>query len=164
MTIRRISRALGVAASTAVAVLMLLMVTDVAARAVLGVSVPGLIEVAGSLMVVAVFLGLAVGQRNSGHIRVKMLTDRLPTRLARPVRTGALTVSMALLVVMLVGAGERTVYAWSYGEVRYGLLAVPTWPGRLAVCVGVAALLLEMGASLDAQWRERRRTPTNVAE
>jgi TRAP-type C4-dicarboxylate transport system permease small subunit len=98
MTIRRISRALGVAASTAVAVLMLLMVTDVSARAELGVSVPGLIEVAGSLMVVAVFLGLAVGQRTSGHIRVKMLTDRLPTRLARPVRTGALTVSMTLPV------------------------------------------------------------------
>ena len=51
---------------------------DVVVRAIWGRSVPGLFEMSEMAMVMVVFMGLGWTLKDDAHIRVTMLSDRLP--------------------------------------------------------------------------------------
>lgn len=155
-----VSRTLGIISAAAIMALMLAITADVIGRELRGRSVPGLLEVAEILLAVAVFLGLAVCQHQGGHIRVTLVTDRLPEGAARGVRLVALSLGLALIAALAYATGSVAIDSYLAGEARFGLLAVPTWPGRAAVCVGLIALLGEILVSMHGVWvRERSRGP-----
>ena len=97
--------------------------------------VPSLAEIAGFLLAGATFLALADTLAKNVHIRVDLLVTRLPDR-GRQIVDGLVALLGAGL--SLFGAyalGALAFKSWSYGDVSYGMVAVP-----LALPQGVTAL------------------------
>lgn len=131
---------------SAIAVVVLAVATtaDVLRRATTGKSVPGVIEGTEVVLVFTVFLGLALTQRELGHVSTSVVTNRLPPSIAAVVSAFGLAVVSLFCVWLAEASIVKSVYSTQAGEYRYGLLQVPIWPGRIAVAVGTTFLALEM--------------------
>ncbi len=82
--------------------MMLAITIDVVARALMGRAVPWLFEMSELSMVMVVFMGLGLTLIDDAHIRVTMLTDRLPHEWSR-IATGISRFFAALTFAMLAG-------------------------------------------------------------
>lgn len=152
--VRVVVNAAGLLAAVAVVLVMLSTVVDVARRQTVGGSVPGLVEIAESLLVAMVFLGLASRELRGGHVRVELLLQRLA-----PATQGALTAFGYVLVVLPVTGWmiwmttNRAIESFQSGERRFGLLQIPLWPARWVISIGLVLLLLQAIVSLLRAWR-----------
>lgn len=120
--------------------LMLLTSAEVVGRAVWSRPVPGTLELSSYMLAVFVLLGLAYTQQVKAHVRVEMLTHRLPARVAAAVDVLTLLLSLGIIGVLawqgwVVGAEERAVS---------DMLRVPQKPFKLLVSFGAAMLFLEL--------------------
>ncbi|MEA3252134.1 MAG: TRAP transporter small permease [Pseudomonadota bacterium] len=110
----------------------------------LNLSIPGLSEISGFLLVGASFLGLAYTYVRGGHIRVTLVTGHLPPRVRVFVELWCLTVALALClywgwhVIVLV---QDSI---AFGEVSYGMVPVPLWIPQSAMLAGIALLTLAL--------------------
>ena len=142
-TIDSLSSLLAILAAACVMVMMLLTCLDTGMRWFTGRSVAGAQEIIEQLMVAIVFLGMAYALRRGDHVAVKIVTDALPVRLAAMLRL----VGMAVMIVVVAWMAWRTgLQAWrsfNSGEVRFGLLQVPVWPARIAIPLGLGAMILQ---------------------
>ncbi|MGP3535554.1 TRAP transporter small permease [Microbacterium sp. RD1] len=140
--LRRQSAVLGVIAAAALLVLMLATVIDVLVRWIARASVPGMLEVAESALVVSVFLGLAWTSMQGGHVAVSVVTDRLKPPLARAVSVVIWLLNAALLGWMTYASVARALQATSLHETRFGLVQWPVWPLRWVIALGLALWLV----------------------
>src|SRR5690606_33166467 len=85
--LHRLTRWMALVASFGVVVLVTSVTVEVIARGIVGRSIPGALELAETLLVVIVFLGLAYGESTATHVRMTLLTDRLPFGVAQVLRT-----------------------------------------------------------------------------
>ena len=141
------SRLLSWVSGAMVIAIMLILVANVVMRALFTSSVQGSVEFSEVLLAFVVFAGLAYAQQSGSHVRTELVTSRLPDRIARPARVVGLLVAAAVLAWCTVATAGRGIEAWQAGEARFGVRSVPTWPGRLAVPIGLGLLSLEVLAS-----------------
>jgi TRAP-type C4-dicarboxylate transport system permease small subunit len=148
---------------SAVGVLVLLGATvfDVAGRTFTGHGVPGVIEITEVLLVVVVFIGLMTAARDGQHIRVTLLTDRVPGAVARVLRSIGLLFSLAIVGWLIASTTTRAVLSVRSAEYRFGLVSVPIWPARVAIPLGLACLAIVLLFLLVAQVA---KYPTRVAQ
>ncbi|PRY95007.1 TRAP-type C4-dicarboxylate transport system permease small subunit [Hasllibacter halocynthiae] len=119
-------------------------------------TIPSYADFAGYLLAAATFLALPWTLRTGGHVRVNLVTSRLPERAAWAVE----------LVVLAAGtgfAGYATTYAAilaeesrRFGDVSSGIVAIPTWIVQLPMVAGLALLTAALGQSLFETWAARR--------
>lgn len=140
--LRRQSAALGVIAAAALVVLMLATVTDVLVRWISRASVPGMLEVAESALVVSVFLGLAWTSMQGGHVAVSIVTDRLRPGVARVVSIVVWTLNTGLLAWMTYASVARAVQSTALHETRFGIVQWAVWPLRWVIAIGLALWLM----------------------
>lgn len=153
--IRRGGRILAVLGTFVSGAIMLGIVIDVARRQLTGRSIPGMIEMVETFMVIVVFLGLAHAEAVRVHVRMSLVTNALPFRAER----WAKTIGM---VICLVGSAW---FAWASsfraqesvvaGEVQPGLLRFPVWPARIVIAIGFAALVAEYLARIWEEWHAK---------
>jgi TRAP-type C4-dicarboxylate transport system permease small subunit len=161
----RLSATAAVIAGFAAAAIMLVMVVDVSTRLFRGSSIPGAVELVETLLTFAIFLSLAAGERRRTHVRVQLLTSSAPPRIGDPLRVLGYLVATAVTAVMTHATFERAQLAVERKEFTWGLVQFPTWPGRVAVPIGLALLTLElllstsraMGSAVKS-WRRAERT------
>ena len=122
-----------------------------------GFNIPSIAEIGGYLLASATFLALADTLAKNVHIRVDLLTSRLPER-ARAILDG---------VVALFGAGIGCFGAYAlgalayksftFGDVSYGLVPVPLAlpQATLAFGLGVLAIALIDEAMLAFSGNDR---------
>ena len=151
-----ISRLLGILSALSIVILMLAIAADVAVRAVSGGSLPGMLEVAESSLVVAVFFGLGWAAVNGQHVAVTLVTDRLGPRTNAAIDVGVWAVSALFLGWMLYATTQKAMDATAHAEERFGLVRWPIYPFRWVVVTGVAVFLLVALANLV---RALRRKP-----
>jgi TRAP-type C4-dicarboxylate transport system permease small subunit len=112
-----------------------------------GVAVPSAEEFAGYLLAAATFLALAHALRERAHIRVELVSARLPAA-AQGIVEGAV---LLIALVFAAWAGWHAAWmvweSWSFGEVASGHVAVPLWLPQLPMALGIAVFAL---ALLDA--------------
>lgn len=166
--VRMISHVAGLFAAVAVLLIMISTVVDVTRRQTIGGSVPGLVEMAESLLVAMVFLGLASREIRGGHVRVELVLQRLS-----PATRDAITaLGYALVVVPLTSwmiwmTTARAIESFRAGERRYGLLELPLWPARWVISVGLTLLLLQatvsMATAIRSWYAQRRSQPATSA-
>ena len=124
---------------------------DVVVRAIWGRSVPGLFEMSEMAMVMVVFMGLGWTLKDDAHIRVTMLSDRLP----EPARRGltALAWSAAGLTFLMLAwpSTEEAIYSVSILEYRWGYVQVPIWWAKVAVAGGLWFAALQAFAQALAE-------------
>ncbi|WP_100640402.1 TRAP transporter small permease [Marinobacter salexigens] len=113
----------------------------------LGLSVPGLAEIAAFMLLGATFFGLAYTFWQGGHIRVTLVVQYLPESLHRVMD----------IVVTLIAASITGFAAWhsarlaldshDYGDLSIGMVPVPLWIPQAVMTLGLIWLLI---ALLDA--------------
>lgn len=107
-------------------------------------TIPSYADFAGFALAAASFLALAHTLRRGAHIRVTLVTARLPVEAQR---AAALAVSGAAAAF----AGYATWYvgslvgeSWHYGDTSSGIVAVPIWIPQVPVFLGLALLTVAL--------------------
>lgn len=137
-TLSRISQAFVGLAGIGVVLMLVLVVTDVVARALFNVAVPGIDTIVASyLMVATIFLPLALLQILEENIAVDALRDNVPD----------LVKDLFDIIAHLLAVGFYALLGWIYFEVAIdafeikefvtGTWNVPIWPARVFMPLGL---------------------------
>lgn len=152
---------LGMVASLCLFALILLSSADVFSRELRGVGVPGAIQYAELIMVALTFLSLADGQRHGDHVAIELVSSRLPVRLSSALMAmGYLLVTGALLWAAWVSL-DIALASLERGEAKIGIVAIPVWPARMTVPLGMTAMALMLllqafrATAIALGWAER---------
>ncbi|GAB3618288.1 hypothetical protein GCM10027416_28450 [Okibacterium endophyticum] len=151
-----LSRVLAILSALSIVVLMLAITADVIARYASEASIPGLLELAESSLVVAVFFGLAWAGVQGEHVAVTLLADRLGERTNRVFDIVVWALATAFLVWFLCAVVERAISSTRAGEQRFGLMQWPLYPLRWAIAIGIGAFLIVAIANLVRSIAGRR--------
>lgn len=137
----------------AVFVIMLLTTADVIARYFFKHAIVGAYEFTEKyLMVMVVFFGMSYVMKMRGHIRVDILSDRLPKRVMRGFESVFFLLGAALMLVIAYQGTLSTHEAFVRGFKSTGIIPWPTWLSLIWVPIGAFAfsirLLLESAAAM----------------
>lgn len=121
---------------------------DILATAVgagrIGLTIPGLAQICGFLLVGATFFGLAYTFIHHAHIRVTLLIGQLPPRYRVFVEVACLSVALALCLYLAFYLYQLLADSIAYGETSYGLLSIPLWLPQSAMLAGVVLFCLAL--------------------
>lgn len=120
--------------------MMLLTSTDVVGRALWSRPIYGTVELSSYMLAVFILLGIAYTHQVKGHVRVTMLTSRLPRKASSALDLVTILLSMFIIGLIawqgwVVGMEERAVS---------DMLRVPQRPFKLLVSVAAFLLCLEL--------------------
>lgn len=141
--IQRVNRGVCYAGMLLIVPLMLLTSADVIGRAAWARPIPGIVELSSYMLDVFILLGLAYTQQVKGHVRVSMLTSRLPQRAQQSLE---ILVTLLSLFIMVLLAWQGWVVGMEETAVS-DMLRIPQRPFKLLV--GVAAILLCLELVVD---------------
>lgn len=136
-------RGFGLISAVATFVMMLLVVANVVGRYLFNKPVTGTLEFTESLLVIIIFLSVALTQYDGGHIRVNLLTRRLPKAWARVLTVIAMLVGAVFFAWCAYAAWNFAVQAYSFNEHEWGEVMFPLWPMKFVVFLGISLLALQ---------------------
>ena len=123
--------------------IMMLTVANVVSRYGFNRPIAGALELTEGALPLIIFLSLALTQFHGGHIRVTLLTDRLPPMAARTATVLALLAG-ALLFAWAAWAGWISAQkSLAIGEMERGSIRFPVWPIKFAICFGMVLLTIQ---------------------
>lgn len=97
-------------------------------------------EASGFCMAAATFLGLAHTLRHGSHVRINLLTGRLPGRLRHRMNILNCVLGTAVTGYLAWNVSLLALQSFSFHDVSPGLLAMPMWIPQAGAALGVAAL------------------------
>jgi len=134
---------LGVIAGVLLAGGILLTVIEVFLRRVFNHPIQGYTEVIGLILVFIVFLGVAYTHLQKGHVRVDLITSRLPEK-ARVIVQGVTSfLSIAVLVILIWQGIQSSLIFIERGLITADLL-IPHGPLAFIVPIGLTLLTILM--------------------
>ena len=104
-------------------------------------TIPSYADFSGFMLAGATFLALAHTLRAGGHIRVNLITTRLPERLQFLVEGFALLVATALIGYATWFMGALVAESIHYGDVSNGIVPVALWIPQSVAAFGTGLLL-----------------------
>jgi TRAP-type C4-dicarboxylate transport system permease small subunit len=133
--------------------MMLLTTTDVMGRALWSRPIYGTVELSSYMLAIFILLGIAYTHQVKGHVRVTMLTSRLPRRATLALDLVTILLSMFIIGLIawqgwVVGMEERAVS---------DMLRVPQRPFKLLVSAAAFLLWLELCIDLFATIKQLSR-------
>ena len=128
-------------------------------------TIPSYADFSGFMLAGATFLALAHTLRAGGHIRVNLVTARLPL-LAKMVFEGlVLVIAAGLTGYATVFLGALVAESLHYGDVSTGIVPIPLWIPQSVACFGLGLLCVAILHTLADLWRTRQpqlSTPDEV--
>ena len=109
-------------------------------------------EVASFLQVLIIFGGLAYTFRVGGHVRVDLLTARLPAPTRAWLRVVTLVLGRAFLGSVMWTTAQTGISAYRYGRVS-AVMLYPIWVPMLLIPLGVGLMAVAMLATFRRQLR-----------
>lgn len=140
--VRRVSAFLAVISALAIVAMMVAIAADVFVRNFSGASLPGMIEIAETSLVIAVLFGLAWAGVQGEHVAVTLLTDRLSPRLNKIVGIFVWSLTTVFMGWLFYANLMRAISSTAMLEERFGILRWPIYPMRWIIVIGFFALLL----------------------
>jgi TRAP-type C4-dicarboxylate transport system permease small subunit len=137
--IQATTRALGYVGMWFIVPMMLLTSADAMGRDILSRPVPGAYEMSSLILSIFVLLGLGYTQQMKGHVRVTILTERLPAKCSEAIHIFTNLLSLFIVAVM---CWQGIVVAFEVSATT-DMLRIPQLPFRLLVTVAGAFLFLE---------------------
>jgi TRAP-type C4-dicarboxylate transport system permease small subunit len=116
-------------------------------------TIPSYADFAGFMLAAGTFLALPWTLMSGGHVRVSLVTSRLPRRLAWGVEIAVLGLAAAVVGFAAFYAGMLLEESHRYGDTSPGIVAIPLWVPQVAMVLGLALLCL---ALVDALLRTLR--------
>jgi len=144
----RLLHAFGLVSAVATFMMLLLVAANVIGRYLFNAPITGAFEITESLLVVGIMLGLALTQYHDGHIRVTILTRRMPPSRARYARIFALIIGAVFFAWCAYASWRFAYQSYSFNEQEWGTITFPLYPFKFVVFLGVVLLALQF--ALDA--------------
>lgn len=141
---KTVSNWLGSVALLFMAFLMLGTTFDVVVRSLRGRAISGVFELAELSMVLVVFLGLGWTKLDNAHIRVTMLTQRMPALMQRICETLAWGFAALLLLLLAGPSTEDAIHSFAIREFRWGYVEFPIWWAKIILAFGLWFGFLQM--------------------
>ena len=116
---------------------------DVLTTRVLAQAIPGAFELSEAGLVLMVFLGMAVVTKEESHIKVDILTNRMPKRLQLICTVFGLVLTTGFLFLMTWQMWSLAMKSWRIQEMATGLLPFPIYPVKMAAFLGLATATIE---------------------
>lgn len=135
--------------SLAVAFVAIATTVNVLLRAAGPSSISGMVDLSVILLVIIVFTGIAQAERTDTHVRMQLITDRLPPHVAASVRGVSQAASAVIVSGFIYATADRALQSFRVGERQVSALGWPVWPARMLITVGLSLLLL---VSLRKAW------------
>jgi TRAP-type C4-dicarboxylate transport system permease small subunit len=132
--------------------LMIITAGDVLSRDLFNRPIPGAVELSQFMLAVFILLGLAYAQQVKAHVRVSIVTSRLP-------HPAQLILNIVATLLCLFISGILVWQGWRIGieeKTVSDMLRIPQYPFRLMVAVAAflmcLELILDLGDSLAEFW------------
>jgi TRAP-type transport system small permease protein len=142
-TIESLLMRLGVASGIATLLITVVVVVDVAGRAIFNNPIHGATELAELLLVAMVFFGLAAAQQGRQNYSIDIATRHLPAFLQALVELLGYIVSLAIVAVLAWLSTKQAFVSFERGEAGFGIIPFPIWPARFVLAVGFWLLALQ---------------------
>jgi TRAP-type C4-dicarboxylate transport system permease small subunit len=126
-----------------VIVMMLLTTFDVAGRYLFSKPIPGAIEMSEFMLAIFGMLGMAYTHQSGANVKVTMLTNALPPRLAMLTETITILLSFQIIAMLAwygIVAGIEEVHAGTTTDT----LGIPIYPLYFLLSAGAGLLCLEL--------------------
>lgn len=162
--IRRCGNILAVVGSIVSMAIMLGMVADVISRSASLGSIPGMIEIIQTFLVVVVFLGLAQAEATGAHVRMNLVTRALPFNVRRVVKAIGMAICAVVSAWMAWASTSRAIHSTISDEVEQGLLSFPVWPARIVMAAGFILLVFEYMVRVREEWLGHTQEVTSTDE
>ena len=138
--VQSLTRALGSFAMILIFPMMILTSTDAIRRDIWSKPIPGAFEMSSLILSVFILLGIAYAHQMKDHVRVTILTERLPLKFSLLLSIFTTLLSMSIIGVMAYQGWILTMETVSVSD----MLRIPQWPFRLLVFIGGSFLFLEL--------------------
>jgi C4-dicarboxylate transporter, DctQ subunit len=143
----RLENALNFVAAAFIFFLMFLGVAEVLSRRLMGIPIPGHIDIVTLIMATFALLGAAYCQRLGGHIRMEILVSRLRGRTMWIVEAFGIVVALFIIGVLIEGTWYHFLRSWQIGDSTLDI-RLPTWPSKLLAPLALAVLWLRLWIQL----------------
>jgi TRAP-type C4-dicarboxylate transport system permease small subunit len=142
----RVGTAAMVVSALAVAVMAALVTVEVLARSLASVSTLIADEMAGYLLVVLTFFGLAESLRAGAFIRVEFVDHWLGARARRRLETVLLVVALAYTVFLAWEFWRLVAQSYRFGSTSLQVSRTPLWIPQTCMAIGTSILALQLVA------------------
>ncbi len=115
-------------------------------------TIPSYADFAGFLLAGATFLALPWTLRSGGHVRVGLVTQRLPERIAFGVELAVLAVAAGFAAYATWFAALLLEESHAFGDLSTGIVPVPLWIPQIAMVAGLGLLCVALVHSLAQTW------------
>jgi TRAP-type C4-dicarboxylate transport system permease small subunit len=144
------------ACEAALIIMLLVIGTDILTRYLLNFSFEVADELGGYMLVIMTFVSLSVCQVNNAFHQVELVQGRLGPR-GRALSAALFDVlSFGFSALLLWQLVKMELFSYRFGERAPTYLETPLWIPRLAMAIGVAALLLSIVRTFVAHVRRFR--------
>jgi TRAP-type C4-dicarboxylate transport system permease small subunit len=117
--------------------LTVLIITEIIARSFFNVSTMIADEYSGYFYLASIFLGLGYTFKEDGHIRINILTARLPKKVNRYVDIFAGSITLTLILFILYFSVKMVIESYKYDMVSETVSETPIYLTQLALPVGL---------------------------
>ena len=141
--VERFLSRLGILSGFATLTIMLVVVADVAGRALLNAPLHMSTEISELLMVILVFMGFAAAQGNRQNFAIDVATRHLPENIQQLIEMLGYVFSLILVAMLAWFSTEQAYSAFERGEAGFGIIAFPIWPARFILALGLWLLAVQ---------------------
>lgn len=110
----------------------------------IGLTIPSYSDFTGFFLASSTFLALAYALRAGGHIRVTLLTARLPDGLRRIAEIWVIAVALCMSAYATWYMGLLVLESHEFGDQSSGMVSVPLWIPQLPVALGLTILTIAL--------------------
>ncbi len=131
---------------------------------VLPTTIPSYAEFSGYMLASTSFLALAHTLRYGGHIRVNLVSGRLPRTVQVVLEFCVLLLSAAIVSFALWYMIDLTLQSYQFGDKSYGIIPIPLAIPQTVVSTGLAILLISLVDTLAELVQKRAPVLTAADE
>jgi TRAP-type C4-dicarboxylate transport system permease small subunit len=142
--------------------MMLLVVTDVAMRAVANRSTLIAEEMGGYLLVLIAYLGMAEAYKLGRHIRVDIVSKRLTGKVRAWIDVGLSFIGLVALLIVIWRAVIMVYRSYAGNVIIPGIFLTPVYLPQTLVVIGLAALALQCAVDLTGSFYTLRKTSRDL--
>lgn len=145
--IDRIARIINVLSMVTFFVIMLLTIVGIVSR-ILGGPFSGLTNLSESLLVIAVYCGIAYAQQVKQHVAVEFFISRLAKTPKKVLSIINLVIPLCVCTILVIICWGYASESWQLREKMDGAPFYPIYPPKIAIAVGISLLWLQLFADL----------------
>lgn len=141
--IDRIARTINVISMVIFFVIMLLTIIGIVMR-FLGSPLSGLTNLSESLLVIAIYCGVAYAQQVKQHVAVEFLISRLSKTPKKILNVINLIIPLGICIILIFISWSFALESWHMREKMDGAPFYPIYPPKIAIAVGISLLGLQL--------------------